>query len=159
MILIDSNSLLVLIIGLINPNLISTNKRTSIYEKEDFDNLIDLVGDFSNLLVLPNIWTEVDNLLNQSFSRNYKDSYIQNLKFIIESSTEKYLESKISVNSSYFYELGITDSLILEVAKDCKFIITSDSKLSDNAKANNIQVYDLVEIRNNKLKSLFTPKL
>lgn len=40
MILIDTNALLVLIIGLINPRLFSNHKRTSIYEEQDFKNLL-----------------------------------------------------------------------------------------------------------------------
>jgi hypothetical protein len=41
MILIDSNVLVILILGLIDPNLIGKDKRSSIYEKEDFDKLLN----------------------------------------------------------------------------------------------------------------------
>lgn len=40
MILIDSNSLVVLILGLIDPELINTHKKTSIYDEEDFYKLL-----------------------------------------------------------------------------------------------------------------------
>jgi hypothetical protein len=36
MILIDTNALVVLLIGLIDPKLFKTHKRVSIYEEEDF---------------------------------------------------------------------------------------------------------------------------
>ncbi len=151
MIIIDSNSLVVLIIGLIDENLISKHKRTSIYTKDDFYKLLNSIGDFKNLLVLPNIWTEVDNLLN-NFQGNQKRDYIFKIREIISNSTEKYLETKFGLESQYFERLGLTDSLILELSKDCKFIITSDSKLSDYASANGILVYDMIQRRNEDFK-------
>lgn len=152
MVILDSNSLLVLIVGLLDPNLFKNHSRTSIYEKEDFENLKLLIGDYSNLIVLPNIWTELDNLLNKSFSKNYKDSYVKNIRNVVENSTEKYLQSCKAFENYYFYKLGLSDSLILEIALECEYLISSD--LSDIAKANGIKVYDLVEIRNLNL----TPK-
>lgn len=147
MILIDTNSLVVLIIGLMNEDLINKHKRTSIYTKVDFNDLLTIIENLEDLVVLPNIWTEVDNLLN-GFSGNYKWQYISKLREIISVTSEKYFSSKFATASEYFMEVGLTDSLILEIAKDCKFIITSDSQLSDIAIANGIIVYDMIRKRN-----------
>lgn len=151
MILIDSNALVVLLIGMIDPNLIDSHKRTSIYEIEDYYELTNVIGNIENLIVLPNIWTEVDNLLND-FSGNYKYQYIMQITEVIKSTSEKYLESKNGASSNSFFQLGLTDSLILEHAKECKLLITSDSKLSDHALAQGIKVYDMVKVRNEKIK-------
>lgn len=51
-----------------------------------------------------------------------------------------------------FYDLGLTDALILHEARNCQLLITSDSKLSDHAIAHGIQVYDLIKAKNEKLK-------
>jgi hypothetical protein len=48
--------------------------------------------------------------------------------------------------------MGLTDSLVLEQAKSCKLLITSDSQLSDYALAYGIKVYDLVKVKNEKLR-------
>jgi hypothetical protein len=50
-----------------------------------------------------------------------------------------------------FFELGLTDSGVLEICKECDFLITGDSKLADYASAFGIQVVDLVKIRNTRL--------
>jgi hypothetical protein len=147
MILIDSNSLILLTLGLINQELISKHKRTSIYTKKDFEDLLLVIKDLNNLVVLPNIWTEVDNILNR-LSGNYKWPYIENLKALVTQTTENYLESKLGINSDYFISVGLTDSLILELGKKCDLLITSDSTLSDIAIANGIKVYDIVKKRN-----------
>ena len=150
MILIDTNSLILLLVGIIDPNLIKQNKRTSIYEEQDFNDLLIFIGDINNLVVLPNVWTEVDNLLN-NIHRNYKYQYIEKITLIIKSTTEKFLESSTATENQVFFDLGLTDTLLLEYAKECQFLITLDSALSDYAIANGIRVYDIVKNRNNRL--------
>jgi hypothetical protein len=101
-------------------------------------------------VVLPNIWTEVDNLLND-FNGNYKEQYVANIKEILNLPSEKYIESQIAIESDCFYDLGLTDSLILYYSKECKLLITSDSTLSDYAIAYGVSVYDMVKRKNEKL--------
>lgn len=148
--LIDANALIILLLGLIDPKLINKHKRTSIYEEQDFDDLVAFVGDIKELVVLPNIWTEVNNLLN-NFSGNYKVKYIEQITNTIKLTTEKFIESKTATESVGFYDLGLTDSLMLEYSKDCELLITSDSSLSDYAIAHGITVFDLVKNRNERL--------
>ena len=150
MILIDTNALIVLALGQIDPKLIDTHKRTSIYEEQDYYDLLSVIIKFENLIVLPNVWTEVDNLLN-SFTGNYKYEYVENITSIIKKSSEQFMSSMVGVESDSFYDLGLTDSLLLNLAKECKLLITSDSSLSDYAIANGIKVFDIVKNRNSRL--------
>ncbi len=150
MILIDTNALIVLLLGIMNPKLIEKHKRTSIYLEEDFYGLLSVIENIEELVVLPNIWTEVDNLLN-NFTGEYKSQYIQKITEIIKTSSEKYLSSEKGTESYSFYNLGLTDSLILECAKSCKLLVTSDSSLSDYALSRGIKVYDMVKVRNEKM--------
>jgi hypothetical protein len=148
--LIDANALIILLLGLIDPKLINKHKRTSIYEEQDFDDLVAFVGDIKELVVLPNVWTEVDNILN-NFSGNYKIKYIEQITSTIKLTTEKFIESKTATESIGFYDLGLTDSLMLEYSKECELLITSDSSLSDYAIAHGITVFDLVKNRNERI--------
>lgn len=150
MILIDTNALVVLLIGIIDPRIYKWHNRTSIYNEEDFDNLLATIGSIEKLVVLPNVWTEVDNLLND-FGGEYKYQYVNKITETIKGTTEKFLESQKATQSPYFQHLGLTDSLLLEHSKLCELLITSDSQLSDYAKAFNIPVYDMVERRNERL--------
>ena len=151
MILIDTNALIVLLLGLMDIRLINSHKTTSIYEEEDFHNLIDVISDIEKLVVLPNIWTEVDNLLN-NFKCNYKYTYILRLADVLKKSSEHYIESKSVLEDYTFFDLGLTDSLLLQLAVECDFLITSDSRLSDYAIAKGVIVYDIVKERNKRLK-------
>lgn len=150
MILIDANALVVLLIGIIDPRLFKTHKTTSIYEEQDYYDLLAIVGDLKNLVVLPNVWTEVDNLLN-NFSGNYKYPYIEAITNIINNTTETYIHSILATQSNEFFEIGLTDSLLLTYARECKLLVTSDSRLSDYATAYGFPVYDLVRNRNERI--------
>ncbi len=151
MIIIDSNSLIVLLLGLINPSLINKHSKTSIYNEEDYHTLVEVIKDIKSLIVLPNIWTEVDNLLNK-FTGGYKDLYVQKIIQTIKETSEEYIESQSVENNYAFYDLGLTDTLILEYAKNCEMLITSDSQLSDYARANGVTVFDLKELKNESIK-------
>ena len=67
-------------------------------------------------------------------------------------STERYLTSKLGVSSAYFVSDGLTDSLLIELGKECDLFITGDSSLSNIAIANGIKVYDIVQRRNENLR-------
>jgi hypothetical protein len=150
MILIDANSLVILLLGLIDPRLIGKDSRSSIYAEEDFNDLLNVVGTLERLVVLPNIWTEVDNLLN-GLSGSYKYVYVKKITDTIKATSEKYLSSLVGTESPAFYDLGLTDSLILEYSKECELLVTSDSRLSDYALAYGIRVYDMVKAKNEKI--------
>lgn len=147
--LIDTNALILLIVGIVDIRQIKTHKRLSIYDEEDFNNLLLVVEDLNQLIVLPNVWTEVDNLLN-SFTGNLKSQYILRVTELIKKSTEKYIETIEATQQYTFFDLGITDSLLLYYADNCEILITSDPRLSDYAVSRGIKVYDLVLERNKR---------
>lgn len=150
MIFVDTNALILLVVGLIDKSLISSHKRTSIYESIDFENLTFLIGDLGKIVTTPNVLTEVDNLLN-NFQKGHRWAYYQVLRELIAGSTEKFLESKRVIDLNAFFEIGLTDTGVLEICKECDFLITGDSKLADYATAFGIKVVDLVKIRNERL--------
>ncbi len=150
MIIIDTNALILLIVGLMDPEKIPKHKCLSIYEKQDFIDLVDIIGDFNRLIMLPNVWTEVDNLLN-GFTGEDKYLYIQVFKNIFKRSTEYYIATISGAEHYSFIDIGLTDSLLLQISSNNDFLVTSDSRLADFAKAHGIQVYDIVESRNLRL--------
>jgi len=150
MIVIDTNALLLLVVGSIDKKLINSHKRTSIYNEQDYYDLLNIIGDFKNLIILPNVWTEVDNLLN-NFKGERKFYYHNVITEIIKLSTEKHIYTIDAINTVPFFNLGVTDCLLLILAKQNSLLITSDSSLSDYAIANGIKVYDVVQRRNMRL--------
>lgn len=104
----------------------------------------------SKLVVLPNVWTEADNLLNRE-AKGFKYEYIIEVKGLLNVSTETYVPTERAIDDFHFYNLGLTDTLLLQQAQYCELLITSDSKLSDFAAASGIPVFDLVRFKNERL--------
>ncbi len=152
MIVIDTNSLIILILGLIDSKLIDTHKRTSIYDKADYETLLRVIEDFKKVKLLPNILTEADNLLND-LPKNLKEQYLSKIKDLMSMVKEEYIQSLEAPKDYAFRDLGLTDTLALKLAESCELLITSDSKLSDYAKSRNIKVFDLVQYKNEKLRN------
>lgn len=73
MIVIDTNVLIILIIGGIDTKLISKHKRTNLYDENNYVYILNLIKDFDNLLVLPNIWTEVDSKHSMNYVKDRID--------------------------------------------------------------------------------------
>lgn len=151
MIVIDSNSLVVLLLGRIDPHQINNHKRTSLYDDSDYDILIRLIKDFKNVKLIPNVLTEADNLLNE-MTGDLKEEYLIQLTDLMSKVDEEYIKSIEATNDYAFRDLGLTDTLVLLVAEKCDLLITSDSKLADQARSRNIQVFDLVKQKNERLK-------
>ena len=64
-IILDSNLLVLLIVGLTDPKLIYKHKRTKSYEKEDFELLVNILSNYDQVVVTPHILTETSNLVSQ----------------------------------------------------------------------------------------------
>lgn len=151
MLVIDSNALIILLLGLIDKKHLGTHKTASLFDERDFEELLDFIGDLNNLLVIPNVWTEVDNLLN-NFSGEEKHPYIVNLVNSIMETTEKYIKTSQVSLINEFFDIGITDALLLSLSKENEALITSDSKLSDYATAYGVLVYDMKKIKNERIR-------
>lgn len=105
MIVIDTNSLLLLIIGTIDINRIQDHERISIYDEEDYLYLLHTINN-KQIITLPNILTEVDNLLRKSFSKNNREKYVFYFDKFINANIEKYLPFTLVSKSYTFFDLG-----------------------------------------------------
>lgn len=150
-IILDTNVFLLYLIGMIAQHKIKTHKRTSIYDVEDYEFLITTMNNFGSdleLIICPNITTEVDNLLNNTFQGYYKEKYVNLSKEIYKKSVEVYIKTIESIEQNTYYDLGITDSVILLMAKNCDLLISGDSKLCDYARSMDIPLLDFKGIIN-----------
>ncbi len=144
MTVIDTNALVLLIVGLMDKNLIQRHKRTSSYTKEDFNELSFLIKNPSLLIAPTNVWTEVDNLLND-FRGIHKSEYYLLLRNLIIKTTEEYLASQDIIENKSFQTIGVTDSILLDLSIKSGHLITSDYVLTNIARAKGIKVYNLQE--------------
>ena len=149
-VIIDTNIFILFLVGQINENKITNYSRNSIYSKEDYYFLLKILSEYDRIITSPNILTEVDNILNRITGED-KYRYLTIVKDIYRQTIEKYLKTD-HVSQSWFFDiLGVTDSAIIMMAKECDLLISGDSALCDYAKSVNIKTFDFKEYINNKL--------
>jgi predicted nucleic acid-binding protein len=149
-VILDSNIFILFLAGQINENKIERYTRNSLYTREDYYFLLNILADYDQIITSPNILTEVDNILNRITGED-KYKYLVLVKAIYKQTIEKYIRTETVAQNWFFDALGITDSSILMMAKDCGLLISGDSSLCDYAKSLNIKTFDFKEYLNKKL--------
>ncbi len=127
-IILDSNLLVLLIVGLTDPNLISKHKRTKSYEKEDFDLLAKIIYNYDQVVVTPHILTETSNLVSQ-IGEPTMSLLRKTLLALLEEQKEVFQESIDIGKHTSFIRLGLTDCAILNIIKSELPLITVDLDL------------------------------
>ncbi len=126
--LIDTNLLVLCLIGRTNKRRIENFKRTSKYTIEDYELLEDLIGQFRRLVTTPQILTETSNLTDLSgpeiktlrgFFRNYVDT-----------AHEAIPSGKAVVADSAFARLGFADAAVALASESPMLVLTDDLTLS-----------------------------
>ena len=126
--LIDTNLLLLYFVGMYDPRRIPKFKRTMIFAVEDFYTLWNLFKFFDKIITTPNILTEVNSLANQ-LATDLKPDFFSKFSEQLNTLEEHYVETtKVSV-SVHFPKLGLTDSGILDLAKNQYLVLSDDFRL------------------------------
>lgn len=135
--LIDTNLLVLFLVGQTNKNYISDHKSTKIFTLEEFDGLCRCIAGFQTLWVTSHCLAEVSNHLEKSDrdSRHGRRSeeLLHQLKKFIQNSKETFIEKEELIKQDYFIRLGIADTGFILQAAEVDFAITTDSKMYDEA--------------------------
>jgi hypothetical protein len=147
-VILDSNLLLLLLIGGFRLRLIANFKRTAKYSIEDFEVLLRFLGNFSRILTTPHVLTEVSNLAN-SLPEWQKQEWGEFFRVRIAQLQEAHETSAEIAQAPGFVLLGLTDAALSRLAQNT-LLITDDRRLCGYLKALSIDAYnfdDLLLIR------------
>ena len=127
--LIDSELLVLLVVGRTDLSLIAKHKRTrDHYSIEDYQALQTLIGS-APVYLTPNTLTETSNLLRQHREPQRRALTVK-LAELISDSTELIVRSSEASNQQDYPNLGLTDAAILTSSiRDDISIITADGDL------------------------------
>ncbi|WP_319418832.1 PIN domain-containing protein [Pleurocapsa sp. FMAR1] len=145
-ILIDTNILLLYLIGLVNRDRIPRFKRTAQFIPEDYDLLFQLVNSFQKVITTPNILTEVNSLANQ-LGEPERSQCLNIFAGLIAGISEQCLDSGSVAKHELFARFGLTDCAIMYLAKDKYLVLTDDLKLSLHLKAQGIDAINFNNLR------------
>lgn len=123
--LIDTNVLLLYLIGQHDPAYIPVYKRTQKYTPDDYSILCRFVRPFQRLIMTPQILAEVHNL-SQSVQKSRVRKYFATLVHLLRPATEYYVEKNVLLENSKLPQFGFTDLSILETARTQKVGVLTD---------------------------------
>lgn len=113
LVVIDTNLLALLVVGTTSKNYISLHKRLqSEFRIQDFELLVELIGVFSDIILLPHIIAETSSLIRQ-IQVPIRTEIQSTLKNLITTTIEFPIASTYGVQRDEYQELGITDAVIL----------------------------------------------
>ena len=122
---IDSNLLVLLIVGSEGKDLITKHRRLRKFSAEDFDTLKNIVSEVDRVYVTPNTLTEASNLLAQHGDPE-RLRFFERLRFVIDESEEVVVASKVASRNHSFQRLGLADAALLEAVTEERPLITVD---------------------------------
>jgi hypothetical protein len=130
-VLLDTNLLLLLAVGRVDPALIARHKNLQGYAQDDFDLLVQQLMRATRLLVTPHILAETSNLLAQIGEpiRSRLMSEFQALIANFDVIEEIHIPSATAAARKEFVRLGLTDSALLVEQDIACTILTADAKL------------------------------
>lgn len=125
-ILVDTNILLLLFVGELSKERITTFGRTEQFTPEDYDLLVSLLLRFKVIVTTPNILTEVNSLLNR-LGEPAREVFAAGLARL----EETYLPSKEIASLDWlFLKYGLTDCGIAGVARGKYLVLTDDLRVT-----------------------------
>jgi hypothetical protein len=127
-IVVDTNLLVLLIVGPTDRALIKKHKRTLQFEVVDFDQLCSQLANFDGVLVSPNVLTEVSNLISQ-IGNPACNALRKKFAELISTFVEIYVPSDDVAQHRSFARLGLTDCGLLNLCADSVPMLTTDLDL------------------------------
>ena len=127
--LIDSQLLLLLVVGAVSPKYIAKHKRlTPVYTEADFNILLELVDRSAAVAVTPNTLTETSNLLGQ-IGDPIRTELFTGFAQVVKQFQEYYIDSRQAAEQDVFVRLGLADAAMLTANKSGLSLLTADLDL------------------------------
>src|SRR3954449_6583322 len=112
-VVLDSNLLLLLVVGITDRTYIKKHRRLQAYNEDDFDLLCRLIAPMSAIIVTPNILTEASNFAQQ-IADPARTRIATAFAILLDKLDEQYVASKQAAAQREFPCLWLTDSGILD---------------------------------------------
>lgn len=144
--LVDTNILLLYIVGSLSPDQIARHKRTKAFTVEDYWLLDSQLAKLGDIVVTPNILTEVSNLLGYTDDKA-RQELLSWLRSRVPSFDERFVPSREAVEAVEFSRLGLTDATILSCPIQDLTVLTDDIHLYLALQRRGIKVINFNHLR------------
>lgn len=122
---VDANLLVLLVAGVLDPDIIKKHRRLRTFGRDDFERVQEMVSAFECVLVTPNTVTEASNLLGQHREPE-RSRLFKTLRVLIGESHEVVVASTDAAEHPSFPRLGLTDAGLLGLVSRDTPLVTVD---------------------------------
>jgi hypothetical protein len=145
---LDSNLLLLYVVGATSRGYIGKHKRLQAYAESDFDRLLEQMGGFSGVLLTPNTLTETSNLIDH-ISEPARGQIYGVLKALLSRPEfeEKHLPARYAASLTELPRLGLTDCTLLQLCAEGVPLLTVDLALFLAAVGRGLKAYNFNHLR------------
>lgn len=134
-VVLDANLLLLLVIGQWDIRRVETFRRTrNHFLAGDYSRLTDLLVPLERIVTTPHILTEVSNLANQIEGRD-RDAVYGLIAASLARLTIHDVSTRAVAATAEFRRFGLTDSVIIQLAREEMLILTIDFPLANYLQA------------------------
>jgi hypothetical protein len=144
--IVDTNVLLLHVVGSWRRSFIARFKRTQTFTPEDFDLLARTMARYSSLLVTPSILTEVSNLLG-----NAHPQMAGAFRTCVESFDERGTAFRAVIADRAFDRLGFADCATALVAAGDVHVLTDDVHLYSELAYRGVSVTNFNHLRSGRM--------
>lgn len=128
-ILLDTNLLILFLVGSASRDYIAIHKKLTSFDCDDYDELLKIIRNASDVFVTPNTLTETSNLAGY-IKEPAKSNIFKVFREMIKSSIELFIPSAVAAQTEEFIRLGLTDAAILNALTNQELVVlTTDLDL------------------------------
>jgi hypothetical protein len=127
-IILDTNLLLLLVVGITSRELIDVHDRLAQYSDADFDLLGAYLGRASPIVVTPHTLTETSNLLRQ-IRNPHRDNISATLRALVNRVEERFVDGRTACEHADYLRLGLTDCALMAIGGEDEELLTVDLDL------------------------------
>jgi hypothetical protein len=139
--LVDTNLLLLYLVGSADPELIGRFSRTANYSEDDFDRVSRFVDAFEVKIGTPHVFTEVSDLFGN------RNDFNVLLAAYVEKVYEVFTSGRSLIKDRSFLQFGLADTAVIDAARNKYLILTDDGPLYGFLFNSKIDAVNLDQIR------------
>jgi hypothetical protein len=147
--LLDTNLLILFVVGLTDVRMIARHRRLRIYDPIDFAYVSDLVAISDGLASCPNVLTEASNLIGQ-IAEPDKSRILSRYRALFGEIDEGFVPSSTAAQRPEFERLGLADAVLLFMASEGGALLTDDLPLYLAAANSGVEAINYNHIRRNR---------
>jgi len=146
-VLVDTNLLLLLIVGTVAPDRIGSVSRTEEFDQSDFEVLTELLRPYRFTVTTPHVLSQTSDLLGQGVTGELEDALRLQLHQISVITHERFVTARKLCNDTLARPYGLADAGVIEAARHGCTVLSTDARLCNELKRRGLEAKNFNHLR------------